>query len=545
MHALLGAAADCVTRAIGHAVLAAETVQTPVRQWRSYRDAFPSAFPAVPTVSDEGGPRVSGQFTPQWPDGLPVGDEWVPAPQQADIRFPYDGSLVASAPVGDAAIAGRALDHAVALRDTVGRLPSHVRRAALSGAHRALAERRTEVEQLLVLETGKPLVDCRTEVDRTLLTLQTSAEEVARLHGETVPLDLLPSGEGLVGFWVRKPVGVVVGIAGYNYPLLLAAHKVAPALAAGCPVVLKPAPQTPLATLWMVHVLREALVAAGGPAGAVQLVTGGVDVGVRLTTDPRLGAVSFTGSAAVGHQIARDAAPTKVLLELGSNAAVVVAEDADLDAAADAVIRGGYYASGQACISVQRVIVTEPVRDELVKRLAVRIGEVVVGDPRNGDTRVSALIDERSTARVLDWVERAVAAGGRLMAGGTVERGVLAPTVLLDVPDGCAAWDEEIFGPVVVVRTVPDLDAAFEAVNASRYGLHASVFTGSLDTAFSALDRLDVGGVVVNEVPGFRSDVMPYGGTKDSGIGREGPRFAIEELTVTRMAVIRPSTRRS
>jgi len=487
---------------------------------------------------------VSGLFTPQWPDGLPVGDEWVPAPQRADIRFPYDGSLVASAPVGDAATAGRALDHAVALRDAVGRLPSHVRRAALSGAHAALAARRTEVEQLLVLETGKPLVDCRTEVDRTLLTLQTSAEEVARLHGETVPLDLLPSGEGLIGFWVRKPVGVVVGIAGYNYPLLLAAHKVAPALAAGCPVIIKPAPQTPLATLWMVHVLREALVAAGGPPGAVQLVTGGVDVGVRLTTDPRLGAVSFTGSASVGHQIARDAAPTKVLLELGSNAAVVVAEDADLDAAADAVIRGGYYASGQACISVQRVIVTEPVRDQLVKRLSARIGEVVVGDPRDADTRVSALIDGRSTARVLDWVERAVAAGGRVLAGGTVRDGVLVPTVLLDVPDGCAAWDEEIFGPVVVVRSVPDLDAAFEAVNASRYGLHASVFTGSLETAFTAVDRLDVGGVVVNEVPGFRSDVMPYGGTKDSGVGREGPRFAIEELTVTRMAVIRPSTRK-
>lgn len=487
---------------------------------------------------------MSGQFTQQWPDGLPVGDEWVPAPQRADIRFPYDGSLVASTPVGDAATAIRALDHAVALRDTVSRLPSHVRRAALTGAHRALAARRTEVEQLLVLETGKPLVDCRTEVDRTLLTLQTSAEEVARLHGETVPLDLLPSGEGLIGFWVRKPVGVVVGIAGYNYPLLLAAHKVAPALAAGCPVIIKPAPQTPLATLWMVHVLREALVAAGGPAGAVQLVTGGVDVGVRLTTDPRLGAVSFTGSAAVGHQIARDAAPTKVLLELGSNAAVVVAEDADLDAAADAVIRGGYYASGQACISVQRVIVTEPVRDQLVKRLSARIGEVAVGDPRDPDTRVSALIDERSTARVLDWVEHAVAAGGRLLAGGTVQGGVLAPTVLLDVPDGCAAWDEEIFGPVVVVRSVPDLDAAFEAVNASRYGLHASVFTGSLETAFTAVDRLDVGGVVVNEVPGFRSDVMPYGGTKDSGVGREGPRFAIEELTVTRMAVIRPSTRK-
>jgi acyl-CoA reductase-like NAD-dependent aldehyde dehydrogenase len=487
---------------------------------------------------------MSGLFTPEWPEGLPVGDQWVAAPQSADIRFPYDGSLVTTAPVGDAATAGRALDHAVALRDVVGRLPSHVRRAALAGAHRALAERRTDVEQLLVLETGKPLVDCRTEVDRTLLTLQTSAEEVARLHGETVPLDLLPSGEGLIGFWVRKPVGVVVGIAGYNYPLLLAAHKVAPALAAGCPVIVKPAPQTPLATLWLVHALRTALVEAGGPAGAVQLVTGGAEVGVRLTTDPRLGAVSFTGSAAVGHRIARDAAPTKVLLELGSNAAVVVAEDADLDAAADAVIRGGYYASGQACISVQRVIVTDGVRDELVKRLSARIGEVLVGDPRDPNTRVSALIDERSTARVLDWVERAVAGGAQVLAGGTVEDGVMVPTVLLDVPDGCAAWDEEIFGPVVVVRSVPDLDAAFEAVNASRYGLHASVYTSALETAFAAVDRLDVGGVVVNEVPGFRSDVMPYGGTKDSGVGREGPRFAIEELTVTRMAVIRPSTRK-
>ena len=204
-------------------------------------------------------------------------------------------------------------------------MPSHVRRAALQAAYEAALERRAELERLLVLETGKPLVDCRVEVDRTLLTLQTAAEEVARLHGETVPLDLLPSGDGLIGFWVRKPIGVVVGIAGFNYPLLLAAHKIAPALAAGCPVVAKPAPQTPLATLWLVHLVREALAAAGGPPGAVQLVTGGLEVGVALTKDRRIGAVSFTGSAAVGHRIARDAAPTKVLLELGSNAALVVA----------------------------------------------------------------------------------------------------------------------------------------------------------------------------------------------------------------------------
>ena len=478
-----------------------------------------------------------------FPDGLPIGDGWLPTPSTADVCFPHDGSLVAAAPVGDAHLARRALDEALTVRQEVAGLASHVRRRALQTAHDAMALRRGDFERLLVAETGKPLVDCRVEVARTLLTLQTAAEEVARLHGETVPLDLLPSGEGLLGFWVRKPIGVVVGIAGFNYPVLLAAHKIAPAIAAGCPVVLKPAPQTPLATLWLVHLVREALHEAGAPRATLQLVTGGPEVGVALTTDRRVGAVSFTGSASVGHQIARDAAPTKVLLELGSNAALVVAADADLEAAADAVVRGGYYASGQACISVQRVVVVAAVREQFLTLLADRMGQVVVGDPREETTRVSALIDERSTGRVLEWVEQAVEAGARLVAGGKRVGGAIEPTVLLDVPDGVAAWDEEIFGPVVAVRSVPDLQTAFEVVNHSRYGLHASVFTASLETAFEAVDRIEVGGVIVNEVPGFRSDVMPYGGVKDSGSGREGPRFAIEELTVTRMAVIRPTTK--
>lgn len=484
---------------------------------------------------------VKGAF----PDGLPIGETWEPAAGTRDVVFPYDGSVVGHAPVGDVAAGHRAVDEALAVRETVGRLPSHVRRGALLAAHAVVAAHRDDFVRLLVLETGKPLVDCNVEVDRSLLTLHTAAEEVARLHGETVPLDLLPSGEGLVGFWVRKPIGVVVGIAGFNYPLLLAAHKIGPALAAGCPVIAKPAPQTPLATLWLVHVVREALAEAGGPRAAVQLVTGDVDVGTTLTTDRRVGAVSFTGSAAVGHRIARDAAPTKVLLELGSNAALVVAPDADLDATADAVVRGGYYASGQACISLQRVVVVDAVREGFLEVLGERMARVVVGDPRDPATRVSALIDRRSTDRVQAWVDAAVEQGARLVTGGQVRDGVVEPTVLLDVPGGASAWDEEIFGPVVAVRSVPDVDAAFDAVNDSRYGLHASVFTASLDTAFAAIDRLDVGGVVVNEVPGFRSDVMPYGGVKDSGAGREGPRFAIEELTVTRMAVIRPSLGRT
>ncbi|NUO99000.1 MAG: aldehyde dehydrogenase family protein [Nonomuraea sp.] len=412
-------------------------------------------------------------------------------------------------------------------------LPSHARRAALMAAHDALAARREEFELLLVMETGKPLVDCRVEVARTLVTLATAAEEVARLHGETVPLDLLPSGEGLVGFWTRRPIGVVVGITGFNYPLLLAAHKIAPAVAAGCPVIVKPAPATPLATLRLVHLLRE----GGLPPAGVQLVTGGVEVGRTLVEDRRIGAVSFTGSAAAGHAIARAAAPTKVLLELGSNAALVVAADADLEAAAGAVVRGGYYASGQACIAVQRVLVEEPVREEFLALLAERVKDVTVGDPRLPATRVAPLIDAAATDRVLEWI---TGSGADVVTGGVREGRAIAPTVLAGVPDGAAAWDEEIFGPVVCVRAVPDLEAAFAAVNRSRYGLHASVFTRSLATAFAAIDRIEAGGVVVNEVPGFRADNMPYGGVKDSGIGREGPRFAMEELTVTRMAIIRP-----
>lgn len=490
------------------------------------------------------------RYVPAHPAGLPVGDGWLGTATTCAVRFPYDGSAVADAPLGTEREAAAALDAAVAVAPEVAALPSRTRRDVLLRARDAVAERRGEFEDLLVHETGKPLVDCRVEVDRTLLTLAAAAEEVARLHGETVPLDLLPSGDGMIGFWTRRPIGVVVGITGFNYPLLLAAHKVAPALAAGCPVIVKPAPQTPLATLWLVHLLREAAAADGAPAAVVQLVTGGPEVGARLVTDRRVGAVSFTGSAAVGHRIARDAAPTKVLLELGSNSALCVAADADLAAAADAVVRGGFYASGQACISVQRVLVEQAVAEPFLDELRARFAAVRVGDPRDPATRVAALIDERSADRVRAWVQQAVDKGARVLVeaadsgqagGGGRGSGLVAPVVLADVPEEVDAWQEEVFGPVVCVRAVPDVEAAFDAVNASRYGLHASVFTRSLATAFRAVERLEVGGVIVNEVPGFRSDTMPYGGVKDSGTGREGPRFAVEELTVTRMAVIRPA----
>ena len=479
-------------------------------------------------------------FPIPYPAGLPIGERWLDCSDQQEIVFPFDGSPVALAPVGTTAQALLAVDAAAAVRAELAGLSAGIRRTLLIGIHDALAERTGAFEQLLVLETGKPLVDCRTEVARALTTWSASAEEVAHQHGETVPLDLQPSGVGMIGYWTRRPAGIVVGITGFNYPFLLASHKLAPALAAGCPIIIKPAPNTPLTTLWVVDLIRGVLRDHGVSTAAVQLVTGGIAVGEALVRDPRVAVVSFTGSAAVGHQIARDAAPRKVVLELGANTALIVASDADVEKAVDAVIRGGFYANGQACISVQRILVHDTIADEFERMLLARLPEVLVGDPRNEGTRVAPVINEASNERILAWITAARASGARVLAGGhRIDRSI-APTVLADVPYDALAWCEEIFGPVVVLQRISDLGSAIELVNRSRYGLQAAIFTSSLQRAFRAINELDVGGVVVNEIPGFRSDIMPYGGVKDSGTGREGPRFAIEEFTVTRMAMIRP-----
>ncbi|WP_410573247.1 aldehyde dehydrogenase family protein [Amycolatopsis sp. cmx-4-61] len=483
---------------------------------------------------------MTGFTVPALRSGLPIGPGWVTGTGSAPVVFPYDGSVVADAPVGSVEHAVAALDAGAAVVKRAGALTSAARRSILLDVEAAVRARSAEFTELLVAETGKTRADCALELSRTLFTWSATAEEVAHIHGETVPLDVQESGAGLVGYWTRKPIGLVVGIAGFNAPLLLASHKIAPSIAAGCPVICKPAPATPLSALWLAELVREAAERHGAPPEIVQVVTGDAEVGRTLVTDPRVAAVSFTGSAAVGHRIAKDAAPRKVLLELGSNAALVVAADADLDQAADAVLRGGFYFNGQACIAVQRVIVCEPVREEFVGKLTARIGELTTGDPRDPATRVAPLIDEASTRRALARIERAEQAGAKLLAGGHLAGRTIEPTLLLDVPEEAEAWCEEIFAPVVAIRSVPDLPAAFELVNRSRYGLHASVYTRSLAAAFAAVEELEVGGVIVNEAPGFRSDIMPYGGVKDSGIGREGPRFAIEELTVTRMAVIRP-----
>lgn len=471
---------------------------------------------------------------------LPIGDGWLTASSTAPVFFPFDGSVLDQAPVGDAAQAVSALDAAWAVRSAVAELSAGQRMAVLQRVAATVTAKAALLVDLLVLETGKPKVDCITEVTRTALTWTLAAAEPARPTGETAPVNFLPGAESMVASYTRRPAGVVVGIAGFNYPLLLASHKIAPAIAAGCPVILKPAPATPLASLWLVAAVREALAEVGAPPAAVQAVTGGTDVGVALTTDPRVAVVSFTGSAGVGHAIARACAPRKALLELGSNSALIVSDDADLAAAADAVIGGAFYASGQACISVQRVIVMAAVVDRFTELLLQRIPQIEVGDPRRSSTRVAPLIDEAATDRVLDWVAAAVSAGARLLVGGEREGRCIRPALLADVPDGTDLWDEEVFGPVVALRTVDSYDQAIRTANHTRYGLQAAVFTNSLARTHQAIEELEVGGVIINEVPGFRSDALAYGGVKDSGIGREGPHWAVQEFTVTRAAVIRP-----
>lgn len=478
---------------------------------------------------------------------LPIGADWIATANTIDIRFPYTGETVAIAGMADAAAAEAALTAAAAARKPYAATTTAQRVAILEDIHARVKADREKLIEILIYETGKPRRDCTVEVDRTLVTLRATCEEASRIHGETVSLDLQELGRGMIGYYTRKPAGVVVGIAGFNYPLLLATHKLAPALAAGCPVIIKPAPHTPLATLELLSYTRDALAAHGAPVAAAQLINGDAEIGQQLITDPRCQVVSFTGSAKIGHLIAKQAAPRRVALELGSNTGFIVAADADLDAAVDAVLRGAFYANGQACISVQRVLLVREIAEQFTKKLLARLPEIKYGDPRDPAVHVAPVINAASGERIRSWIAAAAEAGAKVLLDGrdtgSADPAALAPSVLADVPESCDVWAEEIFGPALALRTVESVAEAIAVVNNSRYGLQAAIYTASLEAAFAAIEQLEVGGVVVNEIPGFRSDIMPYGGVKDSGIGREGPRFAIEEFTVTRMAMIRPKAR--
>jgi acyl-CoA reductase-like NAD-dependent aldehyde dehydrogenase len=471
--------------------------------------------------------------TPYWVAGLPrTGTDVV------DVRSPFDGAVAGRTTQATAEDVEAAVSAAVAARAACAALPAHARAAALDSVSRRLAERSEEVAALITAESGKPLKWARLEVARAVSTFRWGAEEARRWSGSLQRLDTDPAATGRMALVRRVPRGPVLGIAPFNFPLNLVAHKVAPAIAAGAPIVVKPAPTTPLTALLLGEVLAETDL----PAGSWSVLPVPNEVAAELVRDPRLPVVSFTGSVPVGWSI-RDSAPRKhVTLELGGNAAAIVGPDQgdeeSLAWAASRIATFAMYQAGQSCISVQRVHAHRDVAAALTERVVKAVEELTTGAPTDPATDVGPLIDEQAARRVESWVDEAVAAGAQVLTGGTRDGATYAPTVLTGVPADAKVACEEVFGPVVVLDTVDSVDEAFERVNASRFGLQTGVFTRDLQVAFRAAQVLDVGGVVVGDVPSFRADQMPYGGVKDSGTGREGVRAAMEDLTEERVLVL-------
>jgi acyl-CoA reductase-like NAD-dependent aldehyde dehydrogenase len=469
-------------------------------------------------------------------NGLFIGGEWVSGGAPIEVRNKFDGSVFAAVASARPEDVDMALAAAHRAAPEMARMPAWRRGEILARASAGIRERREELARNIAAEAGKALKYARIEVDRAVQTFAVAAEEAKRIHGETIPLDAAPAGEGYFGFWMRRPVGVVVAIAPFNFPLNLVAHKIAPALAAGNAVVLKPATTTPLSSI----ALCEILAAAGLPPGAINLVVGsGATVGDQLVADERVAKVTFTGSAPVGRHILARAGIKKVTLELGNASPVIVAPDADLDLVARRCAVGAFYNSGQVCLSVQRIYTDRRIADPFMERFVQATEALVVGDPLDERVDVGPMIDPGEAARTEAWVGEAVAAGARVRTGGRREGPVYWPTVLDRVRPGMKVIEQEVFAPVASLLPYDDFEQALAAANASDYGLQAAVFTRDIGRVLQAIRTLDFGGVIINDTPTFRVDHMPYGGTRQSGLGREGVRFAIEEMTNLQMVAIR------
>ncbi|MER7178759.1 aldehyde dehydrogenase family protein [Streptomyces hyaluromycini] len=457
-----------------------------------------------------------------------------------DVTNPWDARLVGKVSVPTDAQVEEAVAAAYSVRDEFAATPAHIRAAALDHVSRRLAERTEEIARLISAENGKPIKWARGEVGRAVSVFRFAAEEARRFNsGEAQRLDTDLGGQGRLALTRRFPKGVVLGIAPFNFPLNLCAHKIAPAIAAGVPIILKPAPATPLSGLIIGDLLAET---TGLPAGSWSVLPVANDKMAALVQDERLPVISFTGSEKVGYSI-MDSVPRKhCTLELGGNGAAVVlgdyASDADLDWAATRIATFSNYQGGQSCISVQRVIVDAAVYDRLLPRIVAAVEAQVTGDPADDRTDVGPLVSEAAAERVEAWVKEAVEDGATLVTGGDRDGASYAPTVLTDVPAEATISCEEVFGPVLTVQKVNGEDEAFAAVNASKYGLQAGVFTHDLQLAFRAHRALEVGGVVIGDVPSYRADQMPYGGVKQSGVGREGVKFAMDDYTYERVLVL-------
>jgi acyl-CoA reductase-like NAD-dependent aldehyde dehydrogenase len=463
-----------------------------------------------------------------------IGAERVNTADEASVLSPFDGSELGRVPKGGPADVDAAVAAAGAVRTDP--MPAYQRAAILDAAADRLTERHEEFARSIAAEAAKPLKAARVEAARAVGTFRFSAVEARTLSGDMIPMDANDAGIGKLGFTLRVPIGVVGAISPFNFPLNLVSHKIAPAIAAGCPVVLKPASQTPLTALRLASMLLDE---CGLPPGWLNVVTGGGGtVGNALVDHDDIAYITFTGSPDVGWGIKGRAPRKKVGLELGNNAPVIVEPDADLDLAAAKIVAGGYGYSGQTCISVQRVYVHDSVRDEVVDRVVVLVEQLVVGDPLDDATDVSALIDESERDRIVGWIDEATGEGAKVATGGDVADGVLAPTVLTGVLPDMKVCSQEVFGPLIGVQGYSDVGDALDLANDSRYGLQAAIFTNDVRTALRAAHALDFGGVTVNEMPTFRTDQMPYGGVKDSGNTREGPHYAVREMTEERLVVI-------
>jgi acyl-CoA reductase-like NAD-dependent aldehyde dehydrogenase len=466
---------------------------------------------------------------------VPIGPDRVTTGDEIVVRSPYDGSEVGRVPACDASHVDRAV--AAARAYLAEPLAPHARAAVLDRAAELLAARVDDFARIIAAEAAKPLKTARVEASRAVETFRFSAAEARTLAGDVVPVDASAPGEGKLAFTLRVPIGVVGAISPFNFPLNLVAHKVAPAIAAGCAVVLKPASQTPLSALALAALLLDE---CGLPAGALNVVTGGGGtVGDTLVTHDGIAMITFTGSPPVGWAIRAKAPHKKVSLELGNNSPVIVEADGDWRGAAAKLRVAGFSHAGQSCISSQRLLVHRAIHDDFVAALVEEVGSLVVGPPLSEDTEVSALISPDETRRVKEWIDEATAGGAKVAVGGDIgDDGVLRPTVLTGVTPDMKVCADEVFGPVVAVAAYDDLDEAISQANDTRYGLQAAIFTARLDVALDAARRLDFGGVLVNEVPTWRADQQPYGGVRDSGNTREGPHYTVREMTETRLIVL-------
>ncbi|HEY3672063.1 MAG TPA: aldehyde dehydrogenase family protein [Acidimicrobiia bacterium] len=469
---------------------------------------------------------------------LPIGDERAGASSTGDeivVRSPFDGHEIDRVPACGAEEVTRAVAFAKAALKREP-LPPWRRAEILDRAAHLLAERTEEFAHIIAEEAAKPIKTARVEAKRAASTFTFASVEARRLAGDVVPLDASDVGDGKIGFTLRMPIGVVGAISPFNFPLNLVAHKLAPAIAAGCPVVLKPASQTPLSAIALAELLLDE---CGLPSGYLSVVTGsGGTVGNAIVDDRDIALITFTGSPEVGWGIKARAPQKKVGLELGNNAPVIIEPDGDVDTAAAKISVAGFSHAGQSCISTQRVYLHESIADRFLDQLVPKVEALVVGDPLDEATDVSSLISTGERERVESWIDEAVAAGAKVLTGGAEHNGVLAPTVLIDVQPDMKVCSLEVFGPVITVQTYRDVDDAFRLANDTRYGLQAAIFTRDLPLALRAARELDFGGVLVNEVPTWRADQMPYGGVRDSGNTREGPHYAVHEMTETRLVVL-------